>query len=396
MKPALFIDCGAAETVGALVAGGEIVRFFFAPARGDELAPRAPGYGDIVLGRIKKTAPALGGAFVDIGAGEEAFLPAKSCAGLSEGASAIFRVTRPALGGKGALLAADWTKDLPAPLAGALGKEIGVPRLLSQSVDSAVMIALRARQFEPASIAVSSAEARAALAAAGFDAVVSEPAGDAPDLEDAIAQTLEREAPLGEGARMVFAETPGGAIVDIDAGGASNAARKPNDRINARAAQRLYRALSRRGIGGRIFVDFLPPSSAVARRTLLDTLQTQDTAIFERRPGKLAPDGLFDMTAPRRDLSMLERAAEPFGDAAFVPGLRPRLDWAARRAVAAIEGRLRRQPRQRFTLDAGENLLEYIEERQEWRTRLVDRYGPRLGLRLQQALPLRSFNVTEA
>lgn len=67
MTPALLIECGAAETKAALVAGGEIVRFFFAPARGDEGLPRRLEAGDIVLGRIKKSAPALGGAIVDAG-----------------------------------------------------------------------------------------------------------------------------------------------------------------------------------------------------------------------------------------------------------------------------------------------------------------------------------------
>ncbi|MDZ7628910.1 MAG: ribonuclease E/G [Parvularculaceae bacterium] len=395
MKPVLLIECGAAETIGALTLAGEIVKLFFAPARGDELAPRAPGHGDIVLGRIKKSAPALGGAFVDIGSNEEAFLPAKSGAALHEGASAIFRVVRPALGGKGAILDADWRNALPEALAAALAKTEGAPRLLSLGADSAVMIAVWAQPFGSASIVVNRAETKAALAASGISSVVDEGVGDAPDIEEAIAQSLELEAPIGDGAHMGFAETAGGVVVDIDAGGASNAARKPNDRVNERAAQRLFRELSRRSVGGRVFVDFLPPSSAAARQRLLGALRSQDIAIYERRLGKLAPDGVLDLTAPRRDLSMLERATEWFGDEAIVAGRRLTLDWTAKRAVAAIEGRLRRQPRQRIRLDAGDDLLEYLEQKQQWRTRLIDRYGARLEFRRQQRLPPRRFDVAE-
>lgn len=395
MKTALLIDCGAAETKAALIAGGEIVRFFFAPARGDELLPRPLEAADIVLGRIKKTAPALSGAFVDIGGGEDAFLPAKPGAAVSEGASALFRVARPPLGGKGAVLSANWKKGLPEALAAVLAKSDGAPRLVSASVDSVVMIALRAQAFAPASIAVNRAEATAALAASGVSAVVDERAVDNSAIEEAIAQALEPEAALGEGARMVFAETPGGAVVDIDSGGASNDSRKPNDRVNALAAARLFRELSRRGVGGRVLADFLPPSSAAVRRALLGNLETADAAFYERRLGKLAPDGLLDLTAPRRDRSLLERASEPFGDALLLPGRRATPDWTAKRAVAALEARLRRQPRPRFTLDAGEELFRYLENQPQWRVRLVERYGARLVFRGQERVAPRSFDVAE-
>lgn len=399
MKTALLIDCGAAETKAALIVGGEIARFFFAPARGDEALPRPPETGDITLGRIKKTAPALGGAFVDIGGEEDAFLPAKAGAALSEGATAIFRVTRPPLGGKGAVISADWKKGLPEALAAGVTKADGAPRLLSAGVDSAARVAFMAHSlaaaFAPAPIVVNRADAMAALAASGFSAAVDDRAIDGAGIEDAIAEALEPEVALGGGARMLIAETPGGAVIDIDAGGAANDSRKPNDRINAIAAARLFRELSRRAIGGRVFVDFLPPSSATARRSLLDALNAPAGAPYENRLGKLAPDGLLDLTAPRRDRSLLDRASEPFGEGAIVPGRRATLDFTAKRAVAALEQRLRLQPRRRFGLDAGEELLRYLELQPQWRARLVERYGPRLDFRRRERLAPGSFDVAE-
>jgi Ribonuclease G/E len=391
MTLSLIIDCGAAETTAALVSGNEIIRFFFAPARGDEAVPRKLEAGDIVFGRIKKAAPALSGAFVDIG-GADAFLPAKKEGAPVEGAPAIFRVTCPPLGGKSAVLSADWRQGLPQPLAAAIEKSEGAPRLLSASIDSAILIALKAQMFAPASISLNRPDAAAALTASGFSAAVDERAVDEISIEEAIAQALELEIAFGEGARMLFSETPGGAVIDVDAGSASNDSRKPNDRVNAMAAARLFGDLSRRGIGGRVVVDFLPPSSATARRTLLETLAAQNGR--ESRLGKLAPDGLLDLTSPRRDFSLLERASEPFGDGALTPGRRPTLDWAAKRAVAALERRLRRQPRHRFALEAGAEILRYLESRPPWRARLVERNGARFDYRLREQAP-RSFDVAE-
>ncbi len=393
MTPALLIECGAAETKAALVAGGEIVRFFFAPARGDEGLPRRLEAGDIVLGRIKKSAPALGGAIVDAGVGD-ALLPVKRDAAIIEGSAAVFRVTRPPLGDKGAVLSADWRKRLPHALALEIAKAEGAPRMLSAGFDSVVLIALQAQIFAPAPIVLDRYEAAAALSAAGFSASVDERAVDAAGIEDAIAPALEPEASLGGGARMFFSETPGGAVVDIDAGSAANDSRKPNDRLNAIAAAHLFPELSRRGIGGRVIVDFLPPSSAAARRALLQMLESPSATLYERRSGKLAPDGLFDLTAPRRDFSLLERASEASADGALIPGRRARLDWAARRAVAALERRLRRQPRQRFSLEAGAEILRYLETQPQWRARAIERHGARFDFRLKERTP-RSFDVVE-
>lgn len=394
MTRRLFIDCGAAATVGALAEGDEIVRFFFAPARGDEGLARPAQAEDIVLGRIKTSTPALGGAFVDIGEAAGALLPDRPP---PEGAIALFRVRRPALGGKGAILDADWSKGLAAPAIEALERQslAGSPCILTPQADAAIAITRRAEAFAPSSIVVSRPDAAIALAQAGLEAATDERAVDDAGLAQALEAALDRVVTVGDGARMIVDETAGGAIVDIDAGATANVARKPNDRVNDRAARTLFRELARRGIGGRILVDFPPPSSPQARRKLLDILETQDKVLFERRLGKLAPDGLLDMTAPRRDLSLLERAGEPFDDSALRPGRRFTLDWAAKGAVAALELRLRRMPRARLSLDLGYDLARAIDKRPQWLARVIERHGARFALHTDERLEARSFDVRE-
>ena len=392
MKPSLRIASGAAETIGALFVGGEIVRFLFAPARGDEALPRTAETGDIVLGRIKASAPALGGAFVDIGAGKEAFLPANGRENPpAEGALRAFAVRRPALGGKGAVLGLDWKRGLSPPLVDAISNAKGTPGLLMQSFDAAFQIARRAQQFGALEIIADRPEAQRALAEAGVKAACDDSPVVALDIEVALDRSLGPVASLG-GARMTFEETAGGCVVDIDAGAAAEAMRAPNDAVNGEAARRLFAELSRRSIGGRVIVDFLPPSSPSQRRALQDLLVT-GAAYFERRSGKLAPDGLFDMTAPRRDLSLLERASEAADEGLLRAGRRPTLDWTAKRAIAALEIRLAGHPRLRLALDAGEDVVRYIEDRPRWLARLAERYGARASMSISGRG--RSFDVRE-
>ena len=100
------------------------------------------------------------------------------------------------------------------------------------------------------------------------------------------------------------------------------------------------------------------------------------------------------MTAPRRDLSLLERASESAGEGLLRAGRQERLDWAARRAIAALEARLRRNARARLTLDAGEDIAGHLDVRPEWFARLADRFGARAAMSVSSR-SLRSFDVRE-
>ncbi len=397
MMRTLLIDAGAAETLGALRVGGEIVKFWFLPGRGDEARQRAVEAGDIVLGRIKTAAPSLGGAFVDIGASEDVFLRFRAGSLITEGSLHTLRVVRPAIGAKAAVLDAEWKASIAVDGidAGSAQAGCGPPRILTPVRDAAVSVAHRASAFAPGDIVVNRPEAARALAAAGYAARIDERAVNDGAIADALEAALEHHVPIGDGGAMIFDETEGGVIIDIDAGAAANASRAPNDRINERAATMIFRELSRRAIGGRVMIDFLPPSSPSARKRLLDTISAQDHDLYERRIGKLAPDGLLDMTAPRRDRSLLERASEAAGDGWLRKGRQLSLDWTARRAISAAEHRLARAPRAQLVLDAGSDLVRYLDERAEWIDRLRERYGNRLSLNATAPGGERRYDVRE-
>ncbi|MEX0643931.1 MAG: ribonuclease E/G, partial [Parvularculaceae bacterium] len=197
-------------------------------------------------------------------------------------------------------------------------------------------------------------------------------------------------------ARLTIDETEGLTVVDVDAGAAADGATgRLNDKVNAAAAARLFRELARRAIGGRIVVDFLPPSNARARADLKDALKEARRGVFDCRFGKLSDDGLFDLTAPRDRLSLLELATEPAGADWPRPGRRFTLDWQAKAAIRALERRLAAAPASRPRLTADPVIVDFIAARPQWAARLAARFGARFEVSKDAQIRDRSFDVSK-
>lgn len=400
MTRTLRIYCGAAETRAALIDDDRAVKFWFAPAIGDEAALRPAEDGDIRLGRIKTISRPLGGAFVDIGDDAEAFLPQSDKASPAvEGVLRIVRVRRPAIGRKGALASADWRGDLPAMSQEKIERDArrsDTPRALGSSIAPAVAIARKASLFHPAAIVVDRADALLSLRSAGIDAKLDETANGGVDISAELDAALARTVNLPGGGRMTIDETEALTAIDIDmADAATTSAAGASDAMNDRAARVLFRELSRRAIGGRVVVDFLPPATSSALRGAFEKrLGETDADLYPRRGGRLLRDGLYDLTAPRREKSLLERATEPVGERFIRAGRRLTLDWRAKAAVASLEGALRRA-RGRFpTLLVSPDLASYLDAR-PWLARVGDRFGARFKVETQHRLEERSFEVVE-
>ena len=408
MRRTLYIECGAAETRAAIFRGDEIIGFEFAPARGDEHLPRAADVGDVFLGRVRTVSKSLNAAFVDIGEAEDGFLQVKKGEGLPvEGASLVVRARRPALGSKGAVLSAQWKDAVRREEEDAIESRTALraaPAKLNEARDAALCV-IQARDFADFDEIVMNDAGAAWLIrafAAGFGAnpkaieVVDFSFRDL-GVDDAIESALDREARLAGGARLVFDETEAMSVVDVDSGAAgAGKASAVNDRVNIAAAKALFPELARRAAGGRIIVDFLPPSDAKARAALLETLAKSAEGVFKGRFGKLSVDGVFDLTAPRERRSLLERASEPAAGADWLRlGRRLTLDWRAKATIRALEQRLRTETSARLTLLAGAALASYIAGRPQWRERLAQRFGARFDIMADPKLEERAFDVAE-
>lgn len=385
MKRRVLIECGAADTRAALLIGDEPVRFHFGCARGDEGEARAPAEGDLFAGRVRSVSRGMHAAFVDIGAGVDAFFPVgKRDKPPAEGALLAFIVRRPPIGDKGAVLARGGSNgplgDAPGPL--------GPP------VDAAVIAYRAVATQKPDEVIVSDHEAAEAIrSCAPLIAVQPQPFEKA-DIDGSVDAALERQLSLEAGGRLFFDENEGLSVIDVDSAQAlSDAPGRLNDRVNAAAAAAIPGELARRAIGGRVIIDFLPPSGAAARSALVDSLKKNAAALLDVRIGRLSADGLLDLNIRRDRRSLLEQACERFGAGEVRPGLRHTLDWRAKTAIRALERSLAAARSARMQLACGPALAAFIGARPQWARRAASKYGARFDIIEDASLANREFDV---
>lgn len=396
----ILIDCGAAETRAAFVENGVATHFWFGPARGDESLPAAPAAGDIYAGRVASLAKSLNAAFVDIGAGRAAFLPlGKQEKSPVEGARAVFIVRRPPIGDKGAVISADWRDGLsPAAVANIENRaRDGFIGALGESADAAIAaLNLRGPDFRSDDVAVivNDPYAKRLIEDYGVPSVaLSERPFAEFEVEAIIEESLAPEISLTGGARLIIQETAAGAMIDVDTATASGGARL-NDNTNIAGLDHLLVELSRRRLGGRIIVDFLPPSGAPARGALAKRLEAGLKSFSKARVGDLRKDGLADFTLPRRQRSLLDEASEPAGEGMLRRGRRLTLDWSAKAAIRSLEDALRAGASLKPRLLAGNEIAAYLrDERAQWPARLAAKFGARFEIAEGEGMGARAYEI---
>ena len=397
----LLIECGVAQTRGALVIGGVVRRFFFLPAFEDPIDPASIEPGDILLGRVKSVSGAIGGAFVNIGVDQDGFLPIKDMrAAPPEGAAIIVRVHRPVFAQKGAVLAGDWGRGLSSEERvsfEAKAEKAKPPQRLREPEN--VLIRLMQIISDPVeSISVDHALGAATLRKrySSVDVNIETAPFADQDIEAQIEMSLQASISLPGGGRLIFAETEGGCVIDVDAASAAGGSSlSVNDKVNESAATMIINEISRRSIGGRIIVDFLPPASAKSQSALFEMMKKSLRALPGARAGKLHKDGLFDLTLPRTQVSLLAQASEASGEAWVRPGRRLTADWCAKQALHRLEAILRRSPRARPSLRLGGDLMACVARNVAWESRLADRYGARFLIEPSDQVQPRAYDIAE-
>ncbi len=265
------------ETIVVVAQAGEPIEYRV------ESAARPSRLGAMYAGRVRRTAPALAAAFVDLGdGGADGFLPLTAKRKFREGDAVAVEVVRDAEEGKGPRLA--WrpdpkldpdgaAKDGPVPRlmrpAPALGPRMvrdwpgAVGRIVADDVDTLLAVKAFCRDHRPELLD------RIARFAKTGDMFESE--GIADRLEELLAPWVA----LPSGGRINIQPTPALVAIDVDsgrdAGGASveDTAR----RVNAEAAREIVRQLRLRGLAGLIVAGFLPLPRAADRARVLAILK---------------------------------------------------------------------------------------------------------------------------
>lgn len=358
--------------------------------------------GDIRLGRIIALAPAIDGAFVDVGAGRSGLLMrADATPGqpLAEGAMVVVRVARAPDGGKGAKLDGRLSiEEATAPQPGAPGlvraaedpvavllRDAAGPGLRGVVVDdAATLTALRGAVPEVAPALVHWREATPLFAAEGVD--------------EAIEAALAPQVPLRRGGRLLIEETAALVAIDVDSGAAAGAsARAAALSVNIEAAEEIARQILLRELAGLIVIDFVPLRRPVERERVLQALR-----------GALGQDGRKMRIAGWTRLGLLEIVRERRG-----PSLRQSLsvscascngtgvvfqpDWAAGQALRQALAQCRSHPLMKPELEVSPAVARALAGPLAAAVRDVEvRLGCRINIKENALLPADGFRLPAA
>lgn len=303
--------------------------------------------GEIHRARLRRAAPALGGAFLEIGEGREAFLKGRALP--PEGSLVTVEIR--AEGGPGKLPIA--TTSLSRPLAA--HADTGAPALLDRDPRPWLRLIADGEQ-----VRTDSPEIMAALRVAGrsAEAVLKHGALFAEQgLEDEIMALVGPEVALPGGARLWIEETRALTAIDLDSGAMGEGRTNPAAAraVNDRAVPEIARQLRLRRIGGLVVIDFLRLPDKAMRMALTDRL------VAALGPDPVASEvsgfsrlGLFELKRPRTGRPL----ARDLG-----AGGRPTLATAARAALRAAHAHARHQPGQPVTLTVAPAVARWIGHR---------------------------------
>lgn len=333
--------------------------------------PGAPdGVGDLYRGRIEAVLPALGGAFVALGAGS-GFLPLRDNERhLGDGDPVLVRITRSAQGGKGPRLR----------LAEEPGVErVGAPGLLAPGPGPLARLAAAHPEAsitgdDPAIAAGLAPDLRRRMA---FSAVAM-PASVEEQVEALSAATVV----LPGGMRASIHPTPALVAVDLD-GGAASAGRQ-NKQVAQFAANRqaigpLLHQLRLRNLSGAILLDLagLPARKRAALRPEIEAALALDP--MQPRLLGFTAFGLAEILRPRVHPPLHELLAGPH--AAALAALR-----AADRVAAAPPHRLP-------GLVVGLEVATALERDRAACDALARRAGRPISIRMDPSLPALAWSL---
>lgn len=306
----LLIACGPGERRLVGLAGEQVVAFAIE-------RPRHPDrVGEVHLARVVSVAPGLAGAFVALGDGVQAFLPAEEAEParedgapvrpigtlLREGQAVAVRVTRAAMGGKGPRVTARLDPALRAE---------AVPRAAPALLRPAPPLAVQwlADGTAPAEIVTDDADHALALRAAlpALAGRIAVHRGPAPLLDTAIEAELaalaEPVVELAPGLRLGIAITPALTAIDIDlSGGAGReAARRRRETANRAALAAIARQVVLRNLSGVIAIDLAGlPGGRGAREALRQAAEAAFAADpLSPRVLGFSRAGLLEVVRPR-------------------------------------------------------------------------------------------------
>ncbi|MCS6921762.1 MAG: ribonuclease E/G [Elioraea sp.] len=366
---------------------------------------RAPDrVGEVHAARVTAIARGLAGAFVALGDGTEAFLPAEEAdparpeggpirpieACVREGELVVVRVVRAAMGGKGLRVSRRTVPAAPTPPPPG-------PRLIAAAPARAVT--LLSEEPEVAEVLCDNPALIPTLRAARPDLGerIQLHRGPAPLLDAALeaeVETLtEPRVVLADGLTLQVTIAPGATVIDVDLAGGSDrmAAGRRREAANRRAIAEAARQIVLRNLGGVILLDPAGLSSRRGAREALARGMAQALAgdPLGARVLGLSRAGLVEIVRPR----VRPPLAEVLGtvDIAF----RPSATTAALRALRALWRESLARPAARLRLHVGRMVGEALAQEQEAIANTEARTGQAVCWRVDPALVPLAWSIED-
>ena len=354
MNRTILIEENIGETRAAVVENGRIVELHL--ERWSEQNGRAVE-GEVYRGRVRKVEMALNAAFVDLGVGEEGFLPFGKSGrpkGMHEGAAVKVRIAREAYDEKGPNLALIALEDGAAP----------------ECLEPAPILAQR-------------------LVRAFGDAEAVWADESELDLDEAFDEALSPSVAIPGGGSLYIEQARALVAIDVDADGrkAQGNAAKLSQQLNMSAAKEAARQVRLRGLGGLVAIDFVHMRAQPDRKATEQALRQA----FRRDRAKVdvAPLSQFcigELARQRRGRSLAELVLDKRGE--------PTVETEALRALREAVVALSHSRKASVTVKAGEAVFAWLEDDQiGWREAWAERLGPLPVVQRDDAAAPRAFSV---
>jgi Ribonuclease G/E len=343
----ILIEENIGETRAAVAENGRIVELHL--DRWSELRQRAVE-GELYRGRVRRVEPALNAAFVDLGIGEEGFMPfgkAGRPKGLHEGAAIGVRVSREAFADKGPTLNLVEAEAGDAP----------------ECLEPAPILAQR-------------------LAKTWTDADVVWADETDFDLEEAFDLALDPVAPIPGGGSLCVEQTRAMGTIDVDAEGrkGTGSPLQLAQALNLSAAKEAARQLRLRGLGGIVAIDFVHMRGQPERKATEQALR--QAFRNDRAKVDVAPLSQFcvgELARQRRGRTLEEIQHDANGQRS--------VETCALAALRRLEGEARSQRSRKLVLHVSPEVHAWLEaDTIGWNAALAERIGARFTLALKADL----------
>lgn len=393
----MLISVRPGESLGALVEDGQLSWFDFVRTLHDGAAPLPEG--TVCLGRVRRVERGLQAAFLELGEGETAMLPARDARHLPrtkdqqapierlvhEGEAVLVRVSRPGREGKGPRVttalslsppvraeveagartadapAVLWRPPLPDPAVSLWSMAPAKPRAIEVDHEPSAAALRRALNGPDSNIAVSVSD-EDTFAAHGI----------AEEVQGLSAPIVR----LGGGGTLIIQPTAALTAIDINAGGAlGSTAEDTALKVNLDAARVIARQAALRRLCGIVVIDFLRLKAARHRREIVSVLrQALEKYGLDAQISGIGAAGLVATVLPRTGVPLHERLRSPCphcGGSGTVP------DTAVH--AFALLARIAREARHGRGLfleaHAAPDVIAWIEARADAMARELERFA---------------------